>query len=65
MSWGAGTHDPGRTYALDNAALQAHLLARCDRGGMVWHIDAAASITHDAKLSRVQTCGGQTLAARW
>ena len=62
---GAGTHALGRTYALfDNAALQAHLLARCDRGSMVWHTDAAASITHDAKLSRVQTRGGQTLTAR-
>ena len=62
---GAGTHALGRTYALfDNAALQAQLLARCERGGMTWHADAAVSITHDANLSQVQTRGGQTLAAR-
>ncbi|HWQ15615.1 MAG TPA: lycopene cyclase family protein, partial [Roseiflexaceae bacterium] len=34
----------GRAYGLlDNARLQAHLLGRCERGGVAWHRGTAAA----------------------
>ena len=52
----------GREYGLiDNARLQAHLLAQCARGGMAWRQDTAATIEHLPTGSRITThSGGQS-----
>jgi lycopene beta-cyclase len=55
----------GRAYGLfDNRRLQEHLLAQCERGGMVWHTGAAARVKHCTTASTVTTRGGQQLHAR-
>ncbi|MEB3830931.1 lycopene beta cyclase [Phormidium sp. CCY1219] len=55
----------GRDYGfLDNRKLQAHLLAQCDRGQMVWHKDKVAKIEHFPTHSCVTTEQGADLSAR-
>lgn len=54
-----------RVYGLlDNARLQAHLLEKCERRGMVWHTDSAASIKHGPDGSTVTTGDEHTISAR-
>jgi lycopene beta-cyclase len=55
----------GRRYGLfDNALLQAHLLAECEQGGVVWHTGSAASVEHSRTSSLVTTRDGRLFAAR-
>ena len=59
---GGRRHDLGREYGLfDNSRLQAHLLARGERGGMVWRQGKAQRIEHTASASTVTDADG----ARW
>jgi lycopene beta-cyclase len=64
--YAAGQELPlGRAYGLlDNARLQDHLLARCERSGMVWHQGTAAAVTHDAAAAHVTASDGTELTAR-
>ncbi|ASC71546.1 Lycopene beta cyclase [Halomicronema hongdechloris C2206] len=54
-----------RVYGLiDKAQLQDHLLAQCQRGGVVWHQGFADSLEHDSQQARVTTQAGAALNAR-
>lgn len=54
-----------RVYGLlDNAQLQAHLLAKCERGGLIWHRQAARSIEHSAAYSNVILGDGSVIRGR-
>jgi lycopene beta-cyclase len=54
-----------REYALiDNAALQQHLLAQCQAGGMEWRRGSAAAVTHHAGRSVVTARDGAEHTAR-
>ena len=53
----------GRVYGfLDNARLQAHLLARL--ATMRWHAQPARAVEHSAQASTVTLGDGATLSAR-
>lgn len=55
----------GRAYGLiDNARLQRHLLAECERAGLVWHAGSAAHVAHTGASSVVTTRTGEQVAAR-
>lgn len=54
-----------RQYGLfDNSRLQAHLLERCDRGGLTWMQDSAARVEHSRAAARLTTGSGKHLEAR-
>lgn len=58
-------HRLERVYGLlDNARLQAHLLAKCEQGGLRWHRQAARSIEHSAAHSSVTLGDGSVIRAR-
>lgn len=62
---GGRRHDLGREYGLfDNSRLQAHLLARGERGGLVWRQGKAARVDHTATASTVTTADGVQWPAR-
>jgi lycopene beta-cyclase len=55
----------GRDYGLfDNARLQEHLLAQCERGGMRWEHGSALEALHTSNGTVVVTTDGRRLAAR-
>jgi len=54
-----------REYGLlDNPALQAHLLALCEQGGLTWRTGLAAGLEHFPTHSLLTTQDGQTFSAR-
>ena len=54
-----------RAYGLiDNAKLQAHLLAQGMQGGVAWIQDHVTGFRHDAQVTQVTTATGATLTAR-
>ncbi len=54
-----------RVYGLlDNAQLQTHLLAQCERGAMRWHQQPARAIAHHATHASVTVGDGTALTAR-
>lgn len=54
-----------RVYGfLDNARLQAHLLARCEAAAMQWHAQPARAIEHTSTSSRVTLADGAEVTAR-
>lgn len=62
---GGETLPLARVYALlDNASLQAHLLAQCTRAGMDWRRAPARGIEHGARHSTVITGDGGEIHAR-
>lgn len=66
VAYAAGHELPlDRTYGLlDNAALQAHLLAQAAWGDVSWQRGAARQILHYPAHSEVTTESGETLRAR-
>lgn len=57
--------DLRRDYGLfANDRLQAHLLAACERGGMIWHKGVAAGVEHGHSHSMITTRDGNVLPAR-
>jgi len=66
VAYAAGKeHQLARVYGLlDNARLQAHLLAQCERGGLCWQRQTAHGITHSATHSSVTLGDDRTLQAR-
>ena len=62
---GGKRHALGREYGLfDNARLQARLLDRCTRGGMVWRQGTAVHVDHTPHSSIVTTADGEQWPAR-
>lgn len=58
-------HRLARVYGLlDNVQLQAHLLAKCERGRLHWHRQAARSIEHGAVHSSVTLGDGGVIRTR-
>lgn len=66
VAYAAGEeHSLARVYGLlDNAQLQAYLLAKCERGGLRWHRQAARSIEHGAAYTSVTLGDGSVIRAR-
>ena len=54
-----------RVYGfLDNARLQAHLLASCERAAMRWHAQPAHAVEHGAQASIIALGDGSKVSAR-
>jgi len=66
VAYAAGeVHQLERIYGLlDNAQFQAHLLAKCARGGLRWHRQAARRIEHGVAHSSVTLDDGGVIRTR-
>jgi len=63
--FGRGEVALGRAYSrFDNAALQQHLLERCERSGVRWLAGTAAHAEHTSTGSHLHTTSGGTHSAR-
>ena len=64
-NFGRGEVALGRTYGrFDNGVLQAQLLARCKRAGVVWQQGLVVAVEHRAAGSSLSTTNGETFTAQ-